>query len=552
MPAAPALRALLDNCVRHRVLLACALLLLAAGARVLESAHPLLANDSYQYLSVARNTLAGHLGETSLIQWDEDRSFGRIPAPMTNFPVGYPVLVSAVEWSGVPGEYAGLLVSLASMLLAIVMLDRLCARCGVTARVRGIALLAFAGSAFTVHYAASVLSEPAFTMAVLGGLTLLIAACDAGAADRSGAQLLRAVLAGIALGLAYWLRYAGLFILLGILVCAPLALLARSRRVAARLLLAGAAGLGVAALGMLRNQLLVGSWRGGNNKYAYHSYAQIAHDYAIALKDLLLSRVDFGGAVPAVLRLLIVAALLAALAATVWIRRRAPADRDRSAERAPGPASLLSVVLLTYLACLVYAASRTVIDRDVRYLFPVYPELLALGAVLLERLLARLRDQRSRDRLVAAWALFAAVFAGAHLALALGGRETSRHDLIEAEFTRPLGEGASLRALIDSSTGPGDVIMANNGQAVGYLAERKTVVLVGTENSQLVWTEEAVQINARKYAVKLLVILGPQLGPFRVDLPSPFVEQLAAGQFPSWLRLVGASDRIHVYRVADG
>jgi hypothetical protein len=53
-----------------------------------------LSNDGYQYLSVAASVTKGRGIETPLVHFDSERSEGRIPAPMTTFVPGFPVIVA--------------------------------------------------------------------------------------------------------------------------------------------------------------------------------------------------------------------------------------------------------------------------------------------------------------------------------------------------------------------------------------------------------------------------------------------------------------------------
>src|SRR5262249_42123090 len=50
-------------------------------------------NDSYQYLAVAETLKRNHRVATSLVYFDTERSHGQIPAPLTTFPPGYPIVV---------------------------------------------------------------------------------------------------------------------------------------------------------------------------------------------------------------------------------------------------------------------------------------------------------------------------------------------------------------------------------------------------------------------------------------------------------------------------
>ena len=68
------------------------LLLAAAAVSVNTVRHsgPIVSDDSFQYLSIAENLADGNGIRTSIVHFDQERSHGEIPAPVTWFPAGYP------------------------------------------------------------------------------------------------------------------------------------------------------------------------------------------------------------------------------------------------------------------------------------------------------------------------------------------------------------------------------------------------------------------------------------------------------------------------------
>ena len=58
-------------------------------------------NDSAQYVSMAKNLIAGHGVATSLVWTEEHYRLGGVPVVQTNLPPGYPVLIALVSRLGV-------------------------------------------------------------------------------------------------------------------------------------------------------------------------------------------------------------------------------------------------------------------------------------------------------------------------------------------------------------------------------------------------------------------------------------------------------------------
>src|SRR4051812_31531933 len=71
---------------------------------LLFGAHPMLGNDSLQYLSVARNLLAGRGLSTDLVSFDIERARGLASGPLTTFPTGYPMVMAAFAFLGIAPE----------------------------------------------------------------------------------------------------------------------------------------------------------------------------------------------------------------------------------------------------------------------------------------------------------------------------------------------------------------------------------------------------------------------------------------------------------------
>ncbi|HEX6267629.1 MAG TPA: hypothetical protein VFZ81_12120, partial [Burkholderiales bacterium] len=113
------------------ILLWCLLAALAILLRAQVAGGPELGNDSYQYLVTAENWRLGEPAATSIVHFDPERTHGRIPAPVTTFPPGYPLLVALLSSAGLSGEQAGVLLSALATLALIAMFGRATAVLGV-------------------------------------------------------------------------------------------------------------------------------------------------------------------------------------------------------------------------------------------------------------------------------------------------------------------------------------------------------------------------------------------------------------------------------------
>jgi hypothetical protein len=169
-------------------------------------------NDSYQYLSVAENLRTRGEIATSIVEFDPERARGILPAPETTFPAGYPVAINLLAKTGLSPEKAAWLVSMLSMLGVIPLLWWVSGMIGASPNLKRLTVALWCFNAQAIFYACSVATEGLFTVLVLGSVALFVFS------EREGKQALRISLpAGMVLiGVAYWVRYAGILILAGI------------------------------------------------------------------------------------------------------------------------------------------------------------------------------------------------------------------------------------------------------------------------------------------------------------------------------------------------
>src|ERR1700733_11327391 len=177
---------------------------------------------------MAQNAVQGHFDYSSIVHFDAERSFGVVPAPVVTFPMGYPLVVALISRLGVPVETSALLISILSTIACIPILGWLAERCGLSVAMRNILLGVFAINALVIEHGALGLTEPLFTLLILGGTALLVnARLHQG---KVSPWLWLAV--GLSFGLSYFVRYAGLLFLLGLAVLCAHSLLARHRLLA--------------------------------------------------------------------------------------------------------------------------------------------------------------------------------------------------------------------------------------------------------------------------------------------------------------------------------
>lgn len=502
-----------------------------------------LGQDSFQYLSVARNAIDGLPGYTSLVHFDAERSFGVVPAPMVTFPLGYPLAIAGIGALGLPLEFAGLLLSVLSILACVAVLAAVSNRLGLSRGIANALILAFAVNASVLMVGTNVASDAPFLALTLLGVWLLAAA--------DPERWAHWVFAGLAFGVAYAVRYAGMFFVVALaLIVVRYAMVGdwrKARRYGVTALVALAFVLG----GVIRNLALVGNWRGGNEKVVTNPLSSVLLETARGLNRLLLgpgSGVSGGTVIPRAALILLVVGCAVWM---VWSHRRGRPVVGQAAGNAIPFAKDLLALAVTYAGCLFYAGWKSVIDYgDPRYIVPILPLLLLVAAIFM----GHARGAKSAGRR-ALWVLQLAALAlyGYLNLLVLKQPGAAAWLPVAAALDEPLGDGGTIRSSVDRLVGDDGVIVANHGQTVGHLLNRRTVSLVGPHFSTTDWNEEAVRRVVQQFAAKAVVVYLPGGANGDDDLlPSDFVRGLARGRAPQWLRLRANSATFRVYEPLAG
>jgi hypothetical protein len=292
-------------------------------------------------------------------------------------------------------------------------------------------------------------------------------------------------------------------------------------------------GAVLAALPLVRNQVLVGNFQGGNSKPMTQSMLGLAQVTATSFADLL-GAVTLPGltgppgqAGPAALGLIAIglAAVGAMLGARAIARRRTGGVADRYAAQ-------IAVIAVVYLGLVFFTATRSMISYGSRLLLPAAP----LVMLLIIRGVVLWRGERGTGGSVRRIVLGTlAALLVAQLATAPRRWKGRIHD--------PPSD-PSVLAWVRQHTAPDGVILAvGDGQRLAYFAERPTVVIAPARWTALRWDERFLRCMVSRYRVRAVLVSS---GLREVDYP-PFVLGLAAGQAPAWLDPVYLSREARVY-----
>jgi hypothetical protein len=499
-------------------------LLAFAGASAMRAYRPMpLGNDSYQYLNVAEHYRHEHQLTTSLVHFDTERSHGRIPAPLTSFPVGYPWLVGTLSFSGDLEATARLLSSVCYAGTAALLAWGLILA-GVTGFGRQLALVLFVTNALAAGFATEALTEPLYGLLSTGAVVGLLWA-EAGEPAKQ-AVMARAAGAFLLAGLAVWVRYAGLFLIAALVGYAVLRLLLPGSRFRILFLVAALIPMALAAGLLTRNVVTVGTWRGGNEMRVHTPLKVVAVDYIRAQMHLMLGEhaVRFGVWEGVFLAGALVVTFLLATAARKGV---AP----KGGLRVGTGAWLVGLTVVIYSAGVFYAGMRTVISFGERMFLPMLPLYLLLAGMAANWVASHWRVRARRGWLEAGLLLVTVGYIGINARDLYEPSRLARHKILAAEYAEPTAGGQSLFEWVNTHVPAGDTIFAANGQATGYLLHRPTVSMIEAHYSPVRWECGEVRKQMQRFGASYVFLYKPSSTTSEQDLlaESKFVAASVTG-----------------------
>jgi hypothetical protein len=511
----------------------CALAAILALGLLSHTGAVALGNDACQYLSVADNIRQGNGIKTSILFYDAERSHGTIPAPMTTFPPVYSVLTAALATTGVSTALAAAGISLVSFALSPLIIG-LAVPAGMRPVEFRVAMLLLVLNSCLLATACSIAAEELFMLVVAAAVLCFSRALLT--VERRG--LAWQACGWLLLGLSYWIRYAGLFLLAGALAFFCLrALLHRGRRTSLDLSTSILA-LSAAGASMARNVALSGSWKGSVAKRSYHLWPVTARPSAAALYHVLLGEAKAGRGIAVACVFAGVAGLLLLGFRSWWL------SRGRSAKFAPAY-WMLWVLICTYTAAMVYADTTMVVSVGSVYFSVLLPLLLLLGAYSLSAI-----ESASTGRALRLLCLaFVSIgYVGAHVTELWRYTPFVAPDEVTKAW-RGSGSASDLTSWARTSLSPTEVITATNGQATAYALRHPTLCVTDPPFTSVVWNRDRLFLEMERFRSNYLILypgLRDEASP--VQRTSPLIRGMIDGVIPDGLQVVARNASVIVLR----
>lgn len=497
--------------------------------------------DTIQLLDAARHLLAGDGFSSSIVYYESQLQFGRVPAPLTVWPPGFSWLLLLPLKLGMSGE-ATAFVLCAIAHLATAWLVFVVARRLAGPWIAAVTSLAWLLHAATLTMVLALYAEPLYVAFMVASYVALV---EAGKSPDWSLRWL--LVAGAAGACSILMRYSGVLwpaaAGLWLLVTAI-----RSRSwqpIRAALIFGALPALTTLAL-FWRNFLLTGRISGGQFEYGGAGGVMSVAQHLFWESGTVLGRVL--SAWPVVLGLVL---LILGIAA-IGLARRLRMSEPRNV--ALGLAICNLVVQVAFL--LAGAVESSIVFTGYRYWLPVLPFLAILlsvvthDAVVPLRSGAALRARMWPVAIVASAAILAAsVLAEFPYRWPLKAAHPTMAVIVQGLAER-MPDGHTVREALELPADAGKPLLGFLEHRLSVLTGRAVIGLTDARYTLRVWTDDEVQRLVKEQGVEQVVFFPPAFDPKHVENANqPFWNELLAGETPRWLKPHYVSGRVALYDV---
>lgn len=494
--------------------------------------------DTMQLIDTARNLVSGQGLTSSIVYYDAQIAFGRVPAPMIVWPPGFPLLLAAGMSLGFSAEWTALALSLAAHVAVAFCIYFGLLRAGTSALVAALAGCVWLAHPTALSLTISCFAEPLYTAFTLASCLALVKAV--GDSPRWRVWLLAS---GVLASCAVLMRYNGVLWPAAAGLC--LALLALRQRSWRPIGLAFAFGALPAATTLAlfwRNYLLSGRLSGGQFEYGGAAgIGEVIRRFYWGT-DLL-----FGSLLAT--QPLVLGLLFGVLAVALW-----RAARSLQLAQPRGLLIGFSLIGTAVTAAFLFANAlrSSIVFVDYRYWMPSIPLMLILIGLAADGAVTKLRSGAIGR--AALWPAIVALSASAFIvstaiALVRGWPLTQPHPatlVVRDALTERLPDGRTLGALLSGSADSPHLLLTNEERRLGFVRRIAVVGLPIARYTQHVWTSDNVAALVKNVGVSHVLFFP---GTYEAEFKNPFYVDLRDGRVPDWLKVSYRGQQAVLYEV---
>ena len=504
----------------------------------------LMGADTAVYISVAKNILKGKGFSTSIIYYDEDRLTGKIPAPETVFPNGYPFLISLVMMLGVSPAYSAFIICIVCFNLIGIELYLISKKFNYSNILYIFIIVSWFFSTYIWYYVLSCLSELSFIFFTTTSTYLLLL-------NELKNSKIYVFYSSIAAALSYTIRYVGIFFILSLIIYFIYKYLKnRNRDSLTNIIIISLIPTVSVVATIVRNYLVVGSIR-GSSRYLPESTIS---DTIYAIYSAFCG---FSGFSKKALFSLDIPSLLIALSVFIFVFLVSIFIRDVVKKKifvnSNTPRILFIKFLIIYVIVtfvfLTYFNIKSIEPLEKRYLVPLMPMIAIIIAEMFYSLKKYLIINPKK--------LFPCIY---FIALAFLSGQTNVYSMTEErnknnyydiiyEALKGPDTSENLNVYINEIINKEKIVLGNATEYLGNILDVPTIGLTSTTYHKGNWPLTEVIYTIKKFNIEY-VIFFPQL--YRLtQKENKFYHDLKTNNIPNWLIEIYKNTIVIIFKVDD-
>ena len=501
---------------------------------------PLISNDSCQYFSIADNALKGNIGYTSIIHFDSERSHAVIPAPVTTFPIGYSLILASISSLGFSLYHAGIIINVICLMFFVLFLVKFTKIFELNKSEKIFLYAWIIGNSTLYLLSVKPLSEFLFTFITTFSILLFIIS-DIKEKNRDS-YIYLVLIANVLVGLSCWVRYAGLFLFVTITVFYLLKCLMDPSRDRFITFSCTSVSAVIIFVGLLRNHILVGTWKGGNT---VSSHANIFDVIIGFVKSVF--HVTLGDQVALSIGIFEILISISILILCVYL---AKFIITKNKLHHVNTLILLSLYIVIYCAALIYTAINSPVSIESTRLF--FPVLIPTGMVIsLITINLRLNNKNLNHQKIISASLivfsisYSVINANNHLHI---NENTSKYRYV-SQILKHGEENSDIVKWINSHIKPDDDnLAANYGQMTGLVLQNNMLSLVSRRFSKIRWNHDVTKKTFNLFNIKYLILFRQPNNNILKE--NTFLMNLSAiREIPDWLTITKYNGNVVIYRL---
>ena len=504
----------------------------------------LMGADTAVYISVAKNILKGKGFSTSIIYYDEDRLTGKIPAPETVFPNGYPFLISLVMMLGVSPAYSAFIICIVCFNLIGIELYLISKKFNYSNILYIFIIVSWFFSTYIWYYVLSCLSELSFIFFTTTSTYLLLL-------NELKNSKIYVFYSSIAAALSYTIRYVGIFFILSLIIYFIYKYLKnRNRDSSTNIMIISLIPTVSVVATILRNYLVVGSIR-GSSRYLPES------TITDTIYGIYSAFCGFSGFSKKALFSFNIPSLLIAISVFIFIFLLSIFIRNGFKEKLfvhnNTPRILFIKFLFIYImvtfVILTYFNIKSIEPIEKRYLVPLVPMITIIIAEIFHSL-RKYKIISTKKLFIGIYFIIFAFLSGqTNVYSTIEKRKKNNYFNIIYEALKGPDTSENLKVFINEIIKNEKIVLGNATEYLGNILNVPVIGLTSRTYHKGNWSFREVHYTIRKFKIEYVIFFPKLFNLTKND--NLFYYELKMHNTPIWLKKEYGDNNVVLFKVED-